>query len=171
MQKQSSALSEPSGDVDPGTQRVQLAGPVAVLYLPTSQRTHRALSSPCPVQPAVHEQFLFEVAPTNKECFPSPHERQLVAPVSFEYLPRRHSTQSPGEVAPLATRNLPLAQSRHAVAGTPASEYLPAGQSRHGRAPGTSLYVPAAHPAHDPPLGPVNARSHTQKEAAVALVE
>ena len=57
----------------------------------------------------------------------------------------------------------------HAAADTAAGAalYKLTPQSVQGAEPTTSLYDPAAHAEHGPPLGPVNPRLHTQLVCAV----
>jgi hypothetical protein len=68
---------------------------------------------------------------------PSAHFVHALAP-DAEILPESHLSQS--------------IKKFQVIAG---GEYFPAAQVTHGAEPAASLYVPAAHAPHAPPLGPV----------------
>ena len=93
-------------------------------------------------------------------------------PIPTLYVPAAHVEHIPsGPVYPalhggkiqaaldvlVAGEFVPAGQARHVVATVAAVvvEYFPDPQSVHAVEPVTSLYFPATHAAHGPPLGPV----------------
>jgi len=91
------------------------------------------------------------------EYVPVPHIWQVVEPGASEYVPLAQSIQSCGAVLPGTVLYLPAAQASHVASETAARDHenLPATQLVHAADPLAPLYLPAAHPAHGPPLGPV----------------
>ena len=91
------------------------------------------------------------------EYVPPLHVWQVVEPGASEYVPLWQSMQSCGAVLPGIVLNLPAAQSSHAASEMAATdnEVLPALQSVHFADPLALLCLPATHPSHGPPLGPV----------------
>ena len=91
------------------------------------------------------------------EYVPTPHTWQVVEPKASEYVPLSQSIQSCGAVLPGIVLYVPAAQSSHVASETAAIEveYFPATQLVQAADPLAPLYLPAAHPTHGPPLGPV----------------
>ena len=75
-------------------------------------------------------------------------------------MPALHSSQGNGPTKP------PL-QTHAVVAVLPGGDVLEAGHPSHTALPDASLYVPAPHCAHEPPLGPVKPALQTHAVAAV----
>jgi len=76
-------------------------------------------------------------------------------------------------VAPTVDEYVPPAQLAHVLAteAPVAAEYLPAPQEAHSRVPVATLYLPAAHAVHVPPLGPVYPVLQTHTLAALGDCE
>ncbi len=105
------------------------------------------------------------------EYVPDPQSVHAAEPVATLYFPATHAMHAPpsGPVKPtlqvqLAAVEQPVhdapelaVQARHAAAAVaPAvAEYFAAAQSVHAAEPVATLYFPATHAAHGPPLGPV----------------
>ena len=151
-------LPAPATDVEfPGhaTHALALAAPTALLYVLTPQSAQTLAPAPenVPAPQDVHE--LSDGAPVAAENFPAMHCKQALAadaPVATLYRPTPHSAQTLAAVAPVA------------------AEYLPAPQSVHAAVPVTVLYLPATHPLHGPPSGPVYPMLQIQLVTAGELV-
>ena len=113
-------------------------------------------------------------APTSPEYLPLAHSLQPPAPEASLYLPAPQLWHvlafrpvKPAMHAHSHTPPLPAGASEcagHALhAPSPvaptAPEYLPAPQSMHAASPVPALYLPAPHPTHGPPFGPVKPAS------------
>jgi len=106
----------------------------------------------------------------SSEYLPVAQEVHGAAPVGILYVPARHPVHVPPlgpvypelqvqAVIPVLFRGefefeLQLVQVDSAICAD-SPEYLPVAQEVHGAAPIGILYVPARHPVHVPPLGPV----------------
>jgi hypothetical protein len=103
-------------------------------------------------------------APVAAEYLPAAQLVQTEAPAA-EYVPASQSVQAAELVCAVKPENLPATQLPQSVALVFASEpeNLPAGQSVHADEPDVaSLYLPASHAVHVPPLGPVYPALHAQ---------
>ena len=119
-------------------------------------------------------------APAAFEDLPAVQSLQDTDPVEALYLPATHSMHEPPsspENPALQVQDVNaeptgecefIGHTTHVDSAAPPSalEYLPAPQSAQAPSPAQSLYLPATHPTHSPPFGPVKPAVHIQPKAA-----
>ena len=120
------------------------------------------------------------VAPVVLENLPRVQSLQGTDPVEALYLPATHSVHEPPSspedpaLQVQAVKTEPSVESEfighttqaYSAAAASVLQYLPAKQAVQAASPAKALYLPATHPTHVPPLGPVKPAVHIQPEAA-----
>ena len=89
---------------------------------------------------------------------PAPHDKHVadvVAATVKEYLPKMHNVHDPPVDEPVVALYVPAGQFMHPVFSGVVPDWPIGHEKKQGLDPLSFLYVPAAHKAHGPLLGPV----------------
>ena len=148
----------------PAAQSVHPTEPISSLYFPAAHAAH--VSPSAPVCPAWQRQLVRRILPLRDCEFGGQemHVSAVEAPGVVEYVLAPQSMQVPVIEAPAVMEYFPEAQFVQVLAteAPVVTRYLPAPQSVHPTEPISSLYFPASHAVHVPPLPPVYPALHWQ---------
>jgi len=154
---------------DPATHAVHVPPSRPVYPILHVQSVTSSLPRPEYASEGHARQAAFDVSPVPDEYLPPWHKVQGDDPITSLYDPATHAGHAPpsGPVCPIlqvqsemvelpTPEKLKEGQIVHVAADVSAisAEYLPPGHRAHADDPITSLYDPATHAEHVPPLGP-----------------
>ena len=150
---QAAADKLPGGDVNVDAHAVHALAPVAFEYVPGGHGMQAAEDD----------------APLTPEYTPAGQLVQLLAAITFEYLPVEQFVHA---LAP-SSEYAPAAQVRHTLAFLAAGtfEYVPTVQLVHNELPVTFLNLPGTQAVQAPPSGPVYPVLHKQLEISFEMLE
>ena len=141
---------------------MQLADPVAALYVPATHAVH-ASPSALAVCPAIQTQSVSSLPSAELVVVEAGQSEQSPTPVALLYVSATHAVHTSPSDAPL----YPASHSQSANASLPDAELVPAGHVEQSPTPVATLYSPASHAVHaSPSEAAVYPATHTQSVKA-----